>query len=142
MITVTQKSWESGTYLSTSLCRLEASLACWVAMVSGSREYRLMLISFLPSSLYLTWLNKTGLGAVTYCQRLSLCNYTKSHRYTLSYWTQNKSCVPHCRVQTPPWRALSLSSLGAESKNRRPCPSCPPLCTASKIQKKLKLLQI
>lgn len=38
----------------TSLCISVSSLACWVSMVLGSREYRLTLISFLPSSLYLT----------------------------------------------------------------------------------------
>lgn len=40
--------------LSTSLCRLDASLACSVSMVAGITEYRLMLISFLLSSLYFT----------------------------------------------------------------------------------------
>ncbi|KAF3836390.1 hypothetical protein F7725_028948 [Dissostichus mawsoni] len=38
----------------TSLCMSVCSLACCVSMVSGSREYRLMFISFFPSSLYFT----------------------------------------------------------------------------------------
>lgn len=45
--------------LNTSLCISVSSLACWLSMVSGSREYRFTLISFLPSSLYLTlWWNE------------------------------------------------------------------------------------
>lgn len=39
----------------TWLCEWLCSLACWVSRVSGSTEYRLTLISFLPSSLYLSW---------------------------------------------------------------------------------------
>ncbi|TNN69999.1 hypothetical protein EYF80_019872 [Liparis tanakae] len=39
---------------STWLCSCSASLACRVSRVSGSSEYRLTLISFLPSSWYFT----------------------------------------------------------------------------------------
>lgn len=40
---------------STWLHRSDASLACWESMVAGKTENRLVLMSFLLSSLYFTW---------------------------------------------------------------------------------------
>ena len=61
-----QLSWTArrtesvGGLFGTSLCSCVCSLACWVSLVSGSREYREFTSSFFPASLYLLWGQKTA----------------------------------------------------------------------------------
>lgn len=61
----------------TSLCSWLCSLACWVSLVSGSREYRHFTISFLPASLYLFWVMKTK-------QDINNCSVTLNTRLHLT----------------------------------------------------------
>lgn len=102
----------------TSLCISDICLANCVSAVSGRSEYKFLLISFLPSSLYFTCTHTH-----TDFKQLTHSRDTFTFRLCLCF-------SPHCRCLSALWPAVSLWLQVADDTESCSPPSYRPVYTS------------